>query len=145
MHRDYHSQNLLLLENNQTGVVDFQDAKIGPITYDLVSLLRDCYIDWPSTQIDRYVLSFFEQLKSHHLLTDEISLMQFQHWFDWMGIKRHLKACFTFARKQVEHNDDHYLQYLPRTLNYIHQNCQPYPALKPFLNWFEQEVLAYTD
>lgn len=143
MHRDYHSQNLLRLDNQQTGVVDFQDAKIGPITYDLVSLLRDCYIDWPPEQIARYVLAFFQQLQDKKMINKQVSLMQFQHWFDWMGIKRHLKACFTFARKKVEQDDDHYLQYLPRTLRYVHQSCQYYPALSPFRNWFEQEVLAY--
>lgn len=143
MHRDYHSQNLLLVENNQAGVVDFQDAKIGPITYDLVSLLRDCYIDWPPSQIDQYMRHFFEQLQQHQLLDSNVSLIQFQQWFDWIGIKRHLKACFTFARKQVEYHDSHYLQYLPRTLAYIHQSCQQYPIFKPFLDWFEQEVLAY--
>lgn len=141
MHRDYHSQNILLLENGRVGIVDFQDAKIGPITYDAVSCLRDCYIDWPIEWVDQWINDFYQRLIEKKILNAHVSLGQFIYWFDLMGIERHLKACFTFARKFIRDHDDSYLQYIPRTLKYVHQNAQKYPELAPFLKFFENEIV----
>ena len=86
VHRDYHSRNLMVTEIGNPGVIDFQDAVWGPVTYDLVSLLRDCYIDWPQQDIDRWVAAFYQQLQQRNMLAEEITLPQFQRWFDWMGV-----------------------------------------------------------
>ncbi len=113
MHRDYHSANLMLLPNEEIGVLDFQDAFLGPITYDLVSLLKDCYIDWPEKNIQELAFSFRNDIKLK--VSDEL----FLRWFDLMGLQRHLKALLTFSRKFSRDHNANYLKYIPRTLNYI--------------------------
>jgi aminoglycoside/choline kinase family phosphotransferase len=140
MHRDYHCQNILLLNNGEAGIVDFQDAKIGPVTYDAVSFLRDCYIDWPVEWVDQWVNDYYQKLVNKGILKG-VEFAQFKLWFDLMGVKRHLKACFSFSRKFIRDHDDAYLKYIPRTLKYVHQICCGYPELKPFLDFFEQSVL----
>lgn len=142
MHRDFHSENLLLLANGNTGVVDFQDAKIGPITYDLVSLLRDCYISWPNEKIQGLQNEFYYQLRDDKLLDARVSPQQFQQWFDWMGMKRHLKACYSFANKSVTDNDNSYLQHLPRALNYICNVGRHYRQFHDFVDFIEQDVMT---
>jgi aminoglycoside/choline kinase family phosphotransferase len=137
MHRDFHSANLMVLnENNENnvGLLDFQDAFIGPVTYDLVSLLRDCYIDWPTEKVHKWVLHYFHQLQLN------VSEQTFLHWFDWMGLERHLKALFTFARKYVRDHDARYLAHCPRTLKYILQVSAGYPELK-FLHQYYQNIV----
>lgn len=126
VHRDYHSRNLMLLEDNKLGIIDFQDAVKGPITYDLVSLLRDCYITWPQSKIDRW-LEF-----SHRQLDATFSLEQLTRWFDLMGIQRHLKAVGIFCRLNYRDGKSEYLNDIPRTLNYIKQVCKNYPELREF-------------
>src|SRR5690606_35996367 len=90
-HRDYHSRNLMVVAGqSQPGILDFQDAVLGPITYDLLSLLRDCYIDWPSAQVENWVLQFQRfALQAGFLLQDDPQ--QFLRCFDWIGLQRHLK------------------------------------------------------
>lgn len=122
MHRDYHSANLMLLPESKVGVLDFQDAFIGPVTYDLVSLLRDCYIAWPDELVKKLVRYYFQQLA---LLT--ISEKEFFRWFDLMGIQRHLKALLTFSRKYRRDNNANYLQHIPRTVDYIVKISAHYP------------------
>lgn len=143
IHRDYHSRNLMALPN-AIGILDFQDAAYGPITYDAVSLLRDCYIDWPEKDVQRWVLSYYESLCEKKLLDASADL--FFRWFDWMGIQRHLKAIFIFARKYHRDGMNDYLQYIPRTLKYVVNVSQKYPELKDFYSWMEGDVLPlYTD
>ena len=125
MHRDYHSANLMILPNDQVGILDFQDAFIGPVTYDLVSLLRDCYITWPEETVHQLVMSFFEKIK-----LPNVSAEAFLCWFDWMGMQRHLKALLTFSRKYRRDNNANYLQHIPRTLNYVVSISQRYPETK---------------
>jgi aminoglycoside/choline kinase family phosphotransferase len=139
MHRDFHSANLMLLPHSQVGILDFQDAFIGPVTYDLVSLLRDCYIDWPVERVQQWVTFYWQQLTEHGYLSD-ISLLEFIRWFDWMGVQRHLKALFTFSRKHVRDHQSHYLQHVPRTLNYIVQVTAAYPELKNIHQYYSQIV-----
>lgn len=141
IHRDYHSRNLMLLNNNQLGVIDFQDAMLGPITYDLVSMIRDCYIDWPKEQVEKWALSFYKVCLSNNRL-DNISSEAFVKYFDLMGMQRHLKASFIFARKYLRDKNDFYLQFLPRTLNYIHYVANKYPELEPFAQFFDKIVLS---
>lgn len=128
MHRDFHSGNLMRLASGQVGILDFQDAFIGPITYDLVSLLRDCYIDWPEKQVTEWALFYLSLLQARQQLT-EVDQATFLRWFDWMGIERHLKAIFTFSRKHLRDQQSQYLQHIPRTLHYIETVSHRYPEL----------------
>ncbi|MCD6045284.1 MAG: hypothetical protein K0R48_447 [Gammaproteobacteria bacterium] len=117
-HRDYHSRNLMVLADNKIGILDFQDAVLGPITYDLVSLLRDCYVTLNPTHLQQHLAYYFQKAVSSGLLHNH-DFAQFQKWFDWMGIQRHLKAIFIFARKLLRDNNSNFLSYIPRTLNYV--------------------------
>ncbi len=114
MHRDFHSANLMILPENGVGILDFQDAFIGPETYDLVSLLRDCYIAWPESMVQELVHYFWENLSF-----PKVSFDVFMQSFDLMGMQRHLKALLTFSRKYRRDNNANYLRHIPRTLNYI--------------------------
>lgn len=114
MHRDFHSANLMWFNDQTVGILDFQDAFIGPITYDLVSLLRDCYIAWPEKRVRQFVFNYWEELK-----LKEVSFEEFYRWFDLMGLQRHLKALLTFSRKLHRDGNANYLQHIPRTQNYI--------------------------
>lgn len=137
MHRDYHSANLMLLPNDDIGVLDFQDAFIGPITYDLVSLLRDCYIDWPQEQVLKWVGQYWDKLKEQGL---HINQQEFFRYFDLMGLERHLKALFTFARKQVRDQQMQYLQYIPRVIAYIRTISQRYVEFRELHDYFADIV-----
>ncbi|HSW70276.1 MAG TPA: phosphotransferase [Gammaproteobacteria bacterium] len=131
MHRDYHSANLMVLPQNQVGILDFQDAFLGPVTYDLVSLLRDCYISWPNDIVQKWVLYFWERMPLPRICEKD-----FLRWFDLMSMQRHLKALLTFSRKYRRDQNAHYLQHIPRTLNYILATSAIYPetsALNQFL------------
>ncbi|MES9952525.1 MAG: phosphotransferase [Candidatus Thiodiazotropha sp. 6PLUC2] len=118
VHRDYHSRNLMVTKSHNPGVIDFQDAVVGPVTYDLVSLLRDCYIDWSKEQVEDWVKGYFELACQSGVLSQEHE-DQFLIWFDLMGIQRHLKASGIFARLNQRDGKPGYLQDIPRTLNYI--------------------------
>lgn len=135
MHRDYHSANLMLLPDDRVGILDFQDAFIGPVTYDLVSLLRDCYIDWPEDFVNQLALDYLQSLHfgvSHHELI---------RWFDWMGMQRHFKALLTFSRKWLRDQNPHYLQYIPRTLNYIEKTVARYEVFHSLHLFLKESVL----
>lgn len=126
VHRDYHSRNLMLLDDNSLGIIDFQDAVKGAITYDLVSLLRDCYIAWPQNNIDTWLKYFYQKLDANY------SLEQFTRWFDLMGIQRHLKATGIFCRLNYRDSKSAYLKDIPRTLNYIVDVSKKYSELSQF-------------
>jgi Predicted phosphotransferase related to Ser/Thr protein kinases len=85
VHRDYHSRNIMLCDDGELGILDFQDAVQGPITYDLVSLLRDCYVAWPVDQTEKWVFDYYQKLNL------SVDFKTFLRWFDWMGLQRHLK------------------------------------------------------
>lgn len=140
MHRDYHSANLMVLPDGQVGVLDFQDAFIGPVTYDVVSLLRDCYIAWPDQLVIELVAEYYVMLRQQGLLANT-SLEEFITWFDYMGIQRHLKALLTFARKYVRDNQAQYLQHIPRTLQYIVTISAKYPRLAELNRYYEEIIL----
>lgn len=130
MHRDYHSANLMVLPNNAIGVLDFQDAFVGPVTYDVVSLLRDCYIDWPKEQVTQWALQY------HHMIDSKLSQQAFLEMFDWMSVQRHLKALLTFSRKYVRDHNANYLQFVPRTLAYLLEESHSLPELKALHQFF---------
>lgn len=132
VHRDYHSRNLMVLNNDHLGILDFQDAVIGPITYDVVSLLRDCYIAWPGTRA-RHWLDMYEERAVEIGLIHAKDRPKLQRWFDWMGVQRHLKAVGIFARLKHRDNKPTYLQDIPRVLSYLRKVCQHYPELHDLL------------
>ena len=119
VHRDYHSRNLMKLEAHNPGILDFQDAVKGPVTYDLVSLLRDCYIDWPQTRVEQLALDYYEIARGNDLI--DVEVVQFMRWFNLMGIQRHLKAIGIFSRLKIRDGKAGYLNDIPRTLEYVRQ------------------------
>lgn len=127
VHRDYHSRNLMSTVRHNPGIIDFQDAVRGPISYDLVSLLRDCYIAWPDADIERWIDFYLAQQSTDAQFTRG----EFQRWFDLMGVQRHLKASGIFARLHHRDGKSAYLADIPRTLAYIAPVCARYAELAP--------------
>ena len=124
IHRDYHSRNLMLLEKGNPGVLDYQDAMTGPITYDLVSLLKDCYIKWDDELVKKMSKTYFQRLDL------ETSFDVFNYWFDITGLQRHLKAIGIFSRLNYRDNKPAYMNDIPRTLSYIRETVCKYDELK---------------
>jgi aminoglycoside/choline kinase family phosphotransferase len=112
VHRDYHSRNIMLTKNNEIGVIDYQDAMNGAVTYDLVSLLKDCYISYEREEIEKLVLEFRDK-KGLDASNDE-----FLKWFDFMGMQRHIKVLGIFSRLYLRDGKDGYLKDIPLTLKY---------------------------
>jgi aminoglycoside/choline kinase family phosphotransferase len=142
VHRDYHSRNLLCLdleENASIGVIDFQDAVCGPCSYDLVSLLKDCYIDWPLAQVKTWALEYRKLAGQQKLINVEED--KFLRDFDLMGAQRHLKAIGIFSRLCLRDQKITYLTDIPRTLNYLHQVSAEYSELNDLQVWLEVNVL----
>ena len=140
VHRDFHSRNLMLTKERNPGVIDFQDAVVGPITYDLVSLLKDCYIKWTKIEIKGWVNFYLDKLALHDSKLD-FDREQFQRWFDLMGVQRQLKASGIFAR--LSHRDDKhgFLKDIPRTLSYIVDLKSTYKELLPLCQLIETSIL----
>ena len=124
IHRDYHSRNLMLLEKGNPGVLDYQDAMTGPITYDLVSLLKDCYIKWDDELVKKMSKTYFQRADS------KTSFDVFNYWFDISGLQRHLKAIGIFSRLNYRDNKPAYMNDIPRTLSYISDTVGKYDELK---------------
>ena len=142
VHRDYHSRNLMLCGENRVGVIDFQDAVMGPVTYDLVSLLRDCYIAWPDQDVERWLSQYWELLQQERSeQLGEIDLEQFRIWFDRMGMQRHLKAVGIFARLKIRDGKGGYLQDIPRTMSYLLTVGERYPEHQSIVEWLRAEVV----
>jgi aminoglycoside/choline kinase family phosphotransferase len=140
VHRDFHSRNLMLMTGNRMGILDFQDAVKGPVTYDLVSLLKDCYINWPVEKIQGWVKDFHACLKPACVLNLP-SLDQFMQWFDWMGLQRHLKVLGTFARLLKRDGKSNYVKDMPRVLKYIQIVLDQYPELASLKAFMKERVL----
>lgn len=139
VHRDYHARNLMLREDGGIGVIDFQDAVQGPVTYDLVSLLRDCYIDWTDEQVRFWSEAFRQRLLKDGIEAGEPGL--FQQQFDLMGMQRHLKVLGIFSRLWLRDGKEGYLDDLPRTLSYVYRASARYEELDTFTRWLEQRVI----
>ncbi len=118
VHRDYHSRNLMVGADDEPGIIDYQDAVCGPISYDLVSLLRDCYIAWPEAHVAEWMRAFTDEAVARGRMTAE-EAAQFPRWFDLMGVQRHLKAIGIFARLNHRDGKPGYLGDIPRTLDYV--------------------------
>ncbi len=136
VHRDYHSRNLMVCSNNNPGVIDYQDAVWGPVSYDLVSLLRDCYIQWPEATLYRWLNNYYQQAHDKGLL--ECEEQRFIEWFDLMGMQRHLKAIGIFSRLNHRDNKPEYMKDIPRTLGYILSILRKYPQFLPLSRLFEK-------
>lgn len=139
VHRDYHSRNLMLLNSHSPGILDFQDAVLGPITYDLVSLLRDCYIAWSAEQVEQWMTGYYQRLQQAQLINCELA--QFKRWFDLMGLQRHLKAIGIFSRLNFRDQKPNYLDDIPRTLNYVTAQAEAYPEFAEFSAFLNNTVL----
>jgi len=140
VHRDYHSRNLMICDHYNPGIIDFQDAVWGAVTYDLVSLLRDCYIDWPPEQVGKWVANFQQQLQDSKRIP-AVSQEQFLRWFDLMGVQRHLKALFIFARLDLLYKKPGYLKDIPRTLSYVTAICKRYKELNDLAQFIRNKVM----
>ena len=117
VHRDYHSRNLMLTDRENPGILDFQDAVEGPFTYDLASLLKDCYVKWPAEQVWQWALDFYKVVEP--AARNRIDEEQFRRYFELMGAQRHLKAAGIFARLNHRDGKPGYMADIPRTLRYI--------------------------
>ncbi len=140
VHRDFHSRNLMLLDAElEPGIIDFQDAVVGPITYDVVSLLRDCYIRWPEARVLAWLEAYYQQLFAAEWV--QVDFAQFRRWFDLMGLQRHLKAVGIFSRLDLRDNKSGYLADIPRTMGYITDICSLYPELASFNAFLQHQIL----
>lgn len=140
VHRDYHSRNLMLCEQDNPGVLDFQDAVYGPVTYDLVSLLKDCYIHWPRERVVAWVRSYYERIEGE-LDLEGYDEKAFLRAFDIMGAQRHLKAIGIFARLKMRDDKPGYLKDIPRTLNYVCEVAGAFSELTEFHVFLVESVL----
>lgn len=145
VHRDYHSRNLMvrpghdgeLDEHQPPGVIDFQDAVIGPVTYDLVSLLRDCYIVWPQADVQRWVSDYHDRAQAQGIVPAGYELADFMRDFDLMGLQRHIKVLGIFCRLALRDHKQRYLLDLPVVMDYVCQVAARHPSMAPFLAWFQ--------
>lgn len=140
MHRDFHSRNLMVLADESLAVIDFQDMVLGPLTYDAVSLLKDCYCRWPDAVIEQGVAQAYQLYSESGILSD-VSYAQFVQWLDLTGMQRHLKAAGIFTRLYHRDGKSGYLKDIPRTLGYVRDVAARYPQLAAFAAWLEQRVL----
>jgi aminoglycoside/choline kinase family phosphotransferase len=144
VHRDYHSRNLMLCEENNPGILDFQDAVHGPLTYDLVSLLKDCYIDWPESRVRGWILQYRGLLRRADLDPD-VSHAQFVRWFDLMGLQRHIKVLGIFSRLFYRDRKPQYLQDLPRVLRYARTAAAAHPETREFAGFLTDQAARFED
>lgn len=137
VHRDYHSRNLMVTEANNPGVLDFQDAVYGAVTYDLVSLLKDAYIEWDEEQIIDWAVRYWQPAKKAGLPVHE-DFSEFYRDFEWMGAQRHIKVLGIFARLSHRDGKDGYLKDMPLVMRYLRKVCERYVELRPMLRLLNQ-------
>ncbi|MBT3671648.1 MAG: phosphotransferase [Porticoccaceae bacterium] len=142
VHRDYHSRNLMILDDDSIGVIDFQDAVYGPITYDLVSLLKDCYVRWPVKLIQERVLNYKQRLEQLGLI-DDVNDQAFLRWFDLMGLQRHIKVMGIFSRLALRDRKVGYLNDLSLVVAYSLEITTLYPETHEFGYWFKQNIMPH--
>ncbi len=120
VHRDFHSRNIMLTPKNEFGIIDYQDAMSGAVMYDLVSLLKDCYISFEREAIEKLALEFRDKMSLH------VSDKEFLKWFDFMGLQRHIKVLGIFSRLSIRDGKDGYLKDIPLTLRYVSETASRY-------------------
>lgn len=133
VHRDFHSRNLLVVDDNNPGIIDFQGALLGPITYDLASLLRDCYIVWERERVEAWAESYRLRLESARLIGATVDHGRFMRWFDLIGLQRHIKVLGIFCRLGYRDGKPGYLDDLPRVYDYVIDVAGRYPELADFV------------
>lgn len=136
VHRDYHSRNLMLTEPNP-GILDFQDAVYGPITYDLASLFKDAYIRWEEEQVMDWLIRYWEKARKAGLPVHD-DFGEFYRDYEWMGVQRHIKVLGIFARLCHRDGKDGYLKDMPLVMDYLRRACARYIDLKPLLNLLDE-------
>ncbi|MGZ8258429.1 MAG: aminoglycoside phosphotransferase family protein [Methylotenera sp.] len=137
VHRDYHSRNLMITPENNPGILDFQDAVYGAITYDLVSLLKDAYIGWEEEQIIDWAVRYWQPAKKAGLpVPDDFS--EFYRDFEWIGAQRHIKVLGIFARLCHRDGKVDYLKDMPLVMTYLRKVCERYVELRPMLKLLNQ-------
>jgi hypothetical protein len=140
VHRDYHSRNLMVVAERNPGIIDFQDALRGPIGYDLVSLLKDCYICWPRARVEDWVSGYRTVLIGRGVAA--ASGAEFLRDFDLIGVQRHLKVLGIFARLWHRDGKRGYLLDLPRTLDYVRDTCARYVELSALAAFLERRAVT---
>lgn len=133
VHRDYHSRNLMVVTDNNPGVLDFQDAVYGPITYDLVSLFKDAYIRWEEEDVIDWLIGYWEKARLAGLPVHQ-DFGEFYRDYEMMGVQRHIKVLGIFARLSHRDGKDAYLKDMPLVMDYLRRACERYIDLKPLLN-----------
>lgn len=136
VHRDYHSRNLMVCDDNP-GILDFQDALLGAVTYDLVSLLKDAYIRWEEERVLDWAIRYWEGARKAGLPVSA-DFSEFYRDFEWMGAQRHIKVLGIFARLCHRDGKDGYLKDMPLVMDYLRRTCERYVALHPFLKLLNQ-------
>jgi aminoglycoside/choline kinase family phosphotransferase len=144
VHRDYHSRNLMVLEKGGPGVIDFQDALRGPVGYDLVSLLKDCYITWSRERVERWLRGYRRVLANLGANVGD-SEYQFIRWFDLIGVQRHIKVLGIFCRLWYRDGKPGYLGDLPLVFDYVRDACRRYPELVEFERWLAARIAPLFD
>jgi N-acetylmuramate 1-kinase len=139
VHRDYHSRNLLVSVENNPGILDFQDAVWGPVTYDLASLLKDCYVAWPPSRVRAWALQYREQLLTKGFSLDATE-PKFMRWFDLVGLQRHIKVLGIFARLYYRDGKSQYLRDLPRVLRYAQAAAADYAETAQFADFIAKRI-----
>lgn len=140
VHRDYHSRNLLITARNNPGVIDFQGALHGPMTYDLASLLRDCYIVWDRSRVEAWAEIHRLRLRDAGLINPAVSRERFLRWFDLIGLQRHVKVLGIFCRLSYRDGKSGYMDDLPRVYHYVIDVAARYPELIDFVNFLQRQV-----
>lgn len=136
VHRDYHSRNLMVMQPGP-GILDFQDAVYGPITYDLVSLLKDAYIAWDEPRLLDWAIRYWEKARAQSLPVPP-DFAVFHRDFEWMGVQRHIKVLGIFARLFHRDGKSGYLKDMPRVMHYLRGACERYRELNPLLRLLDQ-------
>ena len=148
VHRDYHSRNLMVTDEGNPGVLDFQDAVYGAITYDLVSLLKDAYIAWQEEQVIDWLVRYWQEARKAGLPVPT-DFSEFYRDFEWMGAQRHIKVLGIFARLSHRDGKDGYLKDMPLVMDYLRRVCGRYIELRPMLKLLntlegQEEKAGYT-
>ena len=139
VHRDYHSRNLLVTAEDNPGILDFQDAVQGPVTYDLASLLKDCYVAWPAARVRAWAAQYREQLLARRFAAGATEA-QFIRWFDLVGLQRHIKVLGIFARLFYRDGKAQYLADLPRVLRYTKEAAAQYAETARFAEFIARRI-----
>ena len=140
VHRDFHSRNLMCVPRHNPGIVDLQDAVLGPVTYDVVSLLRDCYIQWDEARVRGWAETHRQRLIDAGALERHVDAARWQRWFDLTGLQRHLKVLGIFCRLWYRDGKRGYLADLPRVWHYVRSVASRYPELHDFMTLLERRV-----